>query len=81
MSVAEVLINAEQAAKGKFKITEGDYLDDEGLYHCGVCHRRKQTVITVGNVTRTLSRAMPILIKNWGCDVQTAQYQFGIRNA
>lgn len=38
MSVIEVLINAEQAAKGKFKINEGDYLDDEGLYHSGVCH-------------------------------------------
>lgn len=37
MSVIEVVMNAEQAAKGKFKINEGDYLDDEGLYHCGVC--------------------------------------------
>ena len=37
MSVIEVLINAEQAAKGKFKINEGDYLDDEGLYHSRVC--------------------------------------------
>ncbi len=27
MSVIEVLINAEQAAKGKFKINEGDYLE------------------------------------------------------
>ena len=38
MSVIEVVMNAEQAAKGKFKINEGDYLDDEGLYRCGVCH-------------------------------------------
>ena len=60
MSVIEVLINAEQAAKGKFKINEGDYLDDEGLYCCGVCHRRKQTVITIGNVTRTSSQVMTI---------------------
>jgi hypothetical protein len=60
MSVAEVLINTEQAAKGKFKINEGDYLDDEGLYHCGVCHRRKQTVITIGNSARTSSQVMTI---------------------
>lgn len=63
MSVIEVLINAEQAAKGKFKINEGDYLDDEGLYRCGVCHpiefkgvnyRRKNIIASYDDINKKL---------------------------
>lgn len=63
MSVIEVVMNAEQAAKGKFKINEGDYLDDEGLYHCGVCHpiefkgvnyRRKNIIASYDDINKKL---------------------------
>lgn len=42
-TVADAIVGAYKAAAEKNKPTEIDYIDaDDGLYHCGVCHRPKQ---------------------------------------
>lgn len=33
-------------AKTTYNITDGDYVGEDGLYHCGKCHSRKQTYFT-----------------------------------
>lgn len=55
MNVSEVLINAAQAANDKFKVNDGDYVGEDGLLRCGVCHRKKQMVIPFGNGKRTVA--------------------------
>ena len=36
-----------EASQARFKVEDGDYLDEEGLYVCGKCGKRKQTYITI----------------------------------
>ena len=44
---AAMLAPIISAAGANMTINEGDYLDDEGLYVCGKCGKRKQTVIMI----------------------------------
>ena len=55
MSLTEVFINAEQAARNNFRINEGDYIGEDGLYRCGVCHKKKETIVTLDGKDRKVA--------------------------
>ena len=55
MSFTEVFVNAEHAARDNFTINEGDYIGEDGLYRCGVCHKKKETIITFGGEDRKVA--------------------------
>jgi len=55
MSFTEVFINAEHAARDNFRIDEGDYIGEDGLYRCGVCRKKKETIVTLGGEDRKVA--------------------------
>ena len=50
----EVVDQMLTRAERKGAITEGDYIGEDGLYHCGKCHTRKQTVVDFLGTKRTV---------------------------
>ena len=44
-SIGNTIRGIIQVAQTSNNITEGDYLGEEGLYYCGKCNTRKQTVV------------------------------------
>lgn len=51
MDFTEILKNTEQAARDRYKAGANDYTDSDGLIICGVCHKRKQTFLKIGDET------------------------------
>ena len=51
----EIINQAIEAADDAKVISQGDYYDEEGLLHCGICKAKKETFVHMGRFDRKVS--------------------------